>query len=156
MKQEYIYILVAFTYKQMEAEAKLYAITEPLEKLHHKRRKGEQIDELLEADLRNQIKEFRNSSEYQNIPMGSVNKGFFLTREDAIKVLENYGHSIHEGAYYTHFLIEKRAIGYEGYCFGEDGDETWYKGESIGDGWHDYRYVPCEKPEFFERTVGFA
>ena len=155
MKQEFIYILVGFPHSYMRARGRRWEIEKPMNELHRKRRKGESYDEILLKNLENQWGAFRESDQYHEILMGGVNKGFFLSKEDAIAFLEENGDSIHEGAYYTHFLIEMRRIGYEGYGFGDD-VETWFVGESTGEGWHDYRYVPCERPECFTGVMGFA
>ena len=153
-KQKYIYVLVGFNFLYMKAKEK-YRELEKRSSVIYKTRNDSEENQKIYESIKQDFKEFKNTKEYNYILMGSHNKGYFLTKKDAVNFIEKNGGNIHEGAYYTHFLIEKHGVGYEGYCFG-DNAETWFRGESTGDGWWDYRYVPCEKPECFCGTISFA
>jgi hypothetical protein len=153
-KQKYIYVLVGFNFLYMKAKEK-YRELEKRSSVIYKTRNDSEENQKIYESIKQEFKEFKNTKEYNYILMGSHNKGYFLTKKDAVNFIEKNGGNLHEGAYYTHFLIEKHGVGYEGYCFG-DNAETWFRGESTGDGWWDYRYVPCEKPECFCGTISFA
>jgi len=138
-----VFLLVGISYLHVEGR-----------KMRHR------LDELYRTDKEKAIalnKEYRASKEFvSHIGSSTVLKGIFETQKEAIDFLQENQNHIHEGAYYTYFVIEKRYFGYEGYSFFEVDPELWFEGQSCGSDWHDYKYVQCEKPEFYKGIIGFA
>lgn len=94
---------------------------------------------------------------YHAIFGGNSNFGYFKSQQEAIDYIKEFGYSIHEGAYYTHLLIEEHGYGWDNLVWGDDyASEMWFEGKSTGDEWQDYEYNQIERPECLRGIVGFA
>lgn len=149
-KNKAVFVLIGFSFQQIAAAKGFYA----MESRYRKLRKSGLSKSVIEKELRAEFGAFRKNNLY-NKATGIASNGIFATKEAAQKYLKDFGGQMHEGGYYTYFLIEKRPFGYENISDDPDA-ETWYKGKSTGKGWFAYKYYPCKKPKFYTGTVFFS
>jgi hypothetical protein len=111
------------------------------------------------TELRKQAQELDNKRleipKYH--PEALYSKGYFQTKEEALKFIEDNQQCIHEGNYFPYIMVERRFFGWEAYDLSDSEEsETWFKGEKTGPDFYDYKYTRCEKPEFLKNIFGFG
>jgi hypothetical protein len=104
---------------------------------------------------KNEFQEWRKTSEYNNV-WSKTNRGYFLTQQDALDFILKEPEYVAECGYYTHLLIEKHYIGWEGYSFMEDDGEYWLELVRPENPEDRATYQKIERPECFAGTVCFA
>jgi hypothetical protein len=92
-----------------------------------------------------------------NLGIGKAYRGTFATKEEILKLIEEFPSSLCEG-YYEFLLIERQTLGeLDGFAGRTDG-ETWFELNSFKDGveWADCNYVVIPKPNCFSHTSAFV
>lgn len=137
---KYIYIVVGFPFSYVKGCTYLNWYSS-----FHKKHKGARMTDISPKSQEKRLKSMISKPK---------NMGYFESLDDAKRAIAENGYHMHEGAYYTHLLIEEIPIGQiDAYDFEP---KHWYKGYSTGNGWNDYEYRKCRRPRWAKGTFGFS
>jgi hypothetical protein len=93
-----------------------------------------------------------SSADKHKLTTGFHLKGIFKAEEDVINLIENYGNEMHECGYFTHFVIERRVLGYEGVDWDwENENILWYEAVFDGDSFVQYKRI--ETPQAYKQII---